>query len=77
MMPEKVVGSYNEGGFAAQNYNQGKNEGQMSRGRPRMMLMNWKMKEGYSGVGARARQREEWQHWKYKLALKDREPQNS
>ena len=60
MMPEKEVGSYNEGGFSPQNYNQGKNEGQMSRGRPRMMFMNWMMKEGYSGLEERAGQREEW-----------------
>lgn len=43
-------------------------EGKRTRGKPRVMLLDWKMKYSYSELKERAQQRDEWRHWMYKLA---------
>jgi len=47
---------------------EGRMEGKKKRGRPRMMLLDWMMKEDYSKLTERAGQHGEWRHWMYEPA---------
>jgi len=46
----------------------GRMEGKKKRGRPRMMLLDWMMKDDYNKLKERAAHRSEWRHWTYEPA---------
>jgi len=47
---------------------EGRMEGKKKRERPRMMLLDWMMKDDYSKLKERAGHRGEWRHWTYEPA---------
>ena len=65
MPTEKRVGPRNERGLPSWNYNRGKNVGEKTTARPRIMLLDCMMKEDYSKLKTRVGHRGEWRHWTY------------
>ena len=55
---EKLAGPHNERRLPSKNYNRWKN-GRGKRGRPRMMLLDWMLKEDYSKLKEKAGDRGE------------------
>ena len=52
----------------SRNYYRRKNGGETTRGRPRIMLLDWIMKEGYRKLTERTGQHVKWRHWMYETA---------
>src|SRR6218665_2074133 len=47
---------------------EGRIEGKKKRGRPRMMLLDWMLKEDYSKLKEKTGDHGEWRHWTYQPA---------